>query len=142
MAGGAGSRLHIHVSEARAHPCGGAMAGVARLVGKRMVGRLALGDAVVVALDAPVGCYANVSKPRHLPCGGRGMTLTARLHCRDVILGFDRGSLNTAARRMAGFAFFGRALESALNVTGFAGKCHVCPSQREAGFDVIAGSRF
>jgi len=55
------------------------MAGVTRLVGDRVIRRLARGDAVVMALPALMGNYADVGEARHLPRGGRGMALVARL---------------------------------------------------------------
>ncbi|GAB4512643.1 MAG: hypothetical protein Tsb0026_16720 [Sulfuricaulis sp.] len=65
------------------------------------------------------------------------MALVARLIRGYVICGFDGGTLHTAARRMAGFAFLRRAFEAALDMAGFAGKCHMRAGQRKAGFDVV-----
>ena len=137
VAGGAGAWFGVHVSEARAHPRGGAMAGIARLVGDRVIRRFARDDVVVMALLALMGDYADVGEPRHLPRGGRGMALVTRLICGYVIRGFDGGALNTTAPRVAGFAFFGRALEGALDMAGFAGNLHMCPGQRKSRFHVI-----
>ena len=70
MAGGAGARHHAEMGKGRAHPRGGAMAGIARLTGDRVIRRFALDDVVVMALLALMGDYADVGEPRHLPRGG------------------------------------------------------------------------
>ena len=105
MAAGASARHHAEMSKGRAHPRGGAMAGIARLIGGRVICRLARGHAVVMALPALMGYHANVSEPCYLPRSGRGMALIACLLCRYVIQGFDGGGLNTAARCMTGLAW-------------------------------------
>lgn len=137
MAGGAGVGHDAKMSKGRAHPGGGAMAAVARLVGDWMIRRLARGDAVVMALRALTGHYADMGEPRHLPRGRRGMALTARLLCRYVIGGFEGNALNATAGRVAGLALLGCAFEGALDMASFAGKRDVRPGQREARFDVI-----
>lgn len=137
MAGGARARQHAEMGKGRAHPRGGAMAGIARLSGGGVHGRLARGEAVVMALPALVGRYTGVSEPCHLPRGGRGMALIARLLCRYVIRGLDGGRLNTAARRMAGFAIFWRAFERAMDMAGLARNLYMRARQRKAGFHVI-----
>lgn len=50
---------------------------------------------------------------------------------------FEGSCLNTAALRVAGGAFFGRSFKGALNMTGLAGKRHVCTGQRETRLDVV-----
>jgi hypothetical protein len=71
------------------------------------------------------------------PRRGRSVALFARLGCHDVIGEFEGGCLNTATLCVTGGAFLGRAFKGALNVTGFAGKRHVCPGQRETRSDVV-----
>lgn len=138
VAGGAGAGFRVHVSEARAHPRGGAVAGIAGLIiGDRVIRRLALDDAVVMALFALMGDYADVSESRHLPRGGGGMALVARLPCRYVLRRLDGGGPDTAARRMAGLAIFRRAFEGPLDVTGFTGKYRVCSGQWKTRPDMV-----
>jgi len=78
MTGGAGTRDDAGMGEAHAHPGSGPMAGVAGLVGERMIRRFSLGDAVVVALGALVSNDASMTEPGHTPRRGGGMTLFTR----------------------------------------------------------------
>ena len=137
MALGAATRCHADMHETRAHPGGGAMASVARCRGGSVVRRFALGDVAVMALTALVGYHTGVTEKGNAPRRGRGVTGLARLGRHDVIGEFEGGCLNTAALCVAGGAFLGRSFKGALNVTGLAGECHVCPGQRETRFDVV-----
>jgi len=65
------------------------------------------------------------------------MALIAGLNCHDVIGRLEGGCLNTAPPGVTGGAFLGCSFKGALNVTGLAGKRHVCPGQRETRFDVV-----
>ena len=85
MALGATARCHADMGKVCAHPRGGTVTGVARLVGRRVIRRLALGDVVVMALSALVRYYAGMTEKDNTPRRGRGVTLLARLGCHDVI---------------------------------------------------------
>ena len=65
------------------------------------------------------------------------MTLDAPQDCRNVIGRLESGGLDTAARCMAGLAFFWRPFEDALDVTTFAGKLHMGTGERETRFKVV-----
>jgi hypothetical protein len=67
VTGGAAAWRHGNMVKAHSHPCSGAMASIARLSSWRVVRRLALGDAVVMALTALVRYYADMTERSNIP---------------------------------------------------------------------------
>lgn len=67
VTGRAATRHYSDMGKAGAHPRGGAMTGVARCIGGRVIRRLALGNAAIMALTTLVRYYAGVTEKSDTP---------------------------------------------------------------------------
>lgn len=112
-----------------------AMAGIAFLLSRRMIGRLTDALHVVMTGRATAEYRVVVHFDEREP-GRFAMAVRAKI-CREHVIGWFGRRLNAAAGRMAADAIDGRSLKNPADVARFAVGREMSALEREAGREVI-----